>query len=150
MYLSHGITNLHSFDAVKQTLVSIPVLIPPDYTKYFLLYLVITESTLGIFLVQEDDSSHEHDIYYISNGLASQKFIYSRVEKLALRAVHVVQRLRHHILPRKMTIVAEKNPMKHILSHWIIEGKYSKWILIFQEFDLEFVNAKAKKSLTFV
>ena len=48
-----------------------------------------------------------------------------------------------------MTIVVEMNPMRHILSHWIIEGKYSKWIVILQEFDLEFINAKAKKSLTF-
>ena len=48
-----------------------------------------------------------------------------------------------------MTIVAEMNPMKHILSRWIIGGEYSKWIVILQEFDLEFVNSKAKKSLTF-
>ena len=49
-----------------------------------------------------------------------------------------------------MTIVAEMNPMRHILSHRIIGGEYSKWIVILQEFDLEFVNAKAKKYLTFV
>ena len=42
------------------------------------------------------------------------------------------------------------NPMRHILSRRIIGSKYSKWIVILQEFDLEFVNAKAKKSLTFV
>ena len=40
-------------------------------------------------------------------------------------------------------------PMRHILSHQIIGGKYSKWIVIFQEFDIEFINTKAKKSLTF-
>ena len=28
-------------------------------------------------------------------------------------------------------------------------GKYNKWIVIFQEFDLEFVLAKSKKSLIF-
>ena len=50
---------------------------------------------------------------------------------------------------RVITIVAEMNPMKHILSHRIIEGKYSKWIVILQEFYIEFVNSKAKKSLTF-
>ena len=41
------------------------------------------------------------------------------------------------------------NPMKHILSHRIIGGNYSKWIVVLQEFDIEFINAKAKKSLTF-
>ena len=48
-----------------------------------------------------------------------------------------------------ITIVAEMNPMKHILSHRIIGGNYSKWIVILQEFEYEFVSTKAKKSLTF-
>ena len=41
------------------------------------------------------------------------------------------------------------NPMRHILSRQIIRGKFSKWIVISQEFDLEFVNPKSKKYLTF-
>ena len=32
----------------------------------------------------------------------------------------------------------------------MIGGKYYKWIVILQEFDLEFVLAKSKKSLIFV
>ena len=45
------------FDAVKQALVSAPLLSPPNYTRYFLLYLAAIESTLGMVFVQEDDSS---------------------------------------------------------------------------------------------
>ena len=32
----------------------------------------------------------------------------------------------------------------------MIGGKYIKWIVIFQEFDLEFVSVKLKKSFIFV
>ena len=32
----------------------------------------------------------------------------------------------------------------------MIGGKYNKWIVILQEFDLEFVSAKSKKSSIFV
>ena len=32
----------------------------------------------------------------------------------------------------------------------MIRGKYNKWIVILQEFDLEFISAKSKKSLIFV
>jgi hypothetical protein len=39
--------------------------------------------------------------------------------------------------------------MQHILTCHIIGGKYSKWIVILQEFDLEFTSAKSKKSLVF-
>jgi hypothetical protein len=40
--------------------------------------------------------------------------------------------------------------MYHILTRQVLGGKYSKWIVILQEFDLEFAKSKAKKSLVFV
>ena len=39
--------------------------------------------------------------------------------------------------------------MKYILSRQLLGGKYSKWIVILQEFDLEFTTTKSKKSLVF-
>jgi len=39
--------------------------------------------------------------------------------------------------------------MQHILMKKVLGGKYSKWIVILQEFDLEFEKAKSKKSLVF-
>ena len=51
-----------SFDALKKALTSTPLLSPPDYSKDFLLYLAIAESTIGMVLVQEDDALVEHVI----------------------------------------------------------------------------------------
>ena len=39
--------------------------------------------------------------------------------------------------------------MRHILSHQVIGGKYSKLIVILQQFDLVFTGAKAKNTLLF-
>ena len=39
--------------------------------------------------------------------------------------------------------------MQHILTHQLLGGKYSKWIVILQEFDLEFDHATSNKSLVF-
>ena len=75
---------------------------------------------------------------------------YSHVEKLALATVHAVQRLRHYILLRQTLGVAHVNPFQFVLTCRMIGGKYNKWIVILQEFDLEFVSAKSKKSLIFV
>eukprot|EP00253_Pinus_taeda_P002468 PITA_02468 len=62
---------------------------------------------------------------------------YSYVEKLALVAVQVIERFRHYVLFRKTTILSDCNPMTYILSRQLLGGKYSKWIAILQEFDLE-------------
>lgn len=39
--------------------------------------------------------------------------------------------------------------MTYILTRQFLGGKYSKWIVMFQEFDLVFTIAKSKKSLVF-
>jgi hypothetical protein len=101
-------------------------------------------------LIQEDDNHDEHVIYYLSRNLSSTEVKYQHVEKLALAAVQAVQCFRHYILSRKTTVISHCNPMQHILTRQLLGGKYSKWIIILQEFDLEFDRATSKKSLVFI
>jgi hypothetical protein len=99
-----------SFDALKHALTTAPLLWPPNYNKDFLLYLAAAESTIGMVLVQEDDSFSEYVIYYLSWGLVGLELNYSHIEKLALAAVHAVQWFRHYVLFRKTTVIAVVNP----------------------------------------
>ena len=46
-------------------------------------------------------------------------------------------------------VIADVNPFQYVLTKRIIGGKYNKWILILQEFDLDFASVKSKKSLVF-
>jgi hypothetical protein len=68
-----------SFDALKHVLTTAPLLRPPNYNKYFLLYLATAESTIGMFLVQEDDSFSEYVIYYLSRGLIGPELNYTHL-----------------------------------------------------------------------
>jgi hypothetical protein len=54
-----------------------------------------------------------------------------------------------YILLHKTMVISNCNPMQHILTCQLLGGKYSKWIVILQDFDLEFERAKSKKSLVF-
>jgi hypothetical protein len=54
-----------SFEALKLTLTYTPLLWPPNYNKKSLLYLVVVELTIGMFLVQEDDFLLECVIDYL-------------------------------------------------------------------------------------
>lgn len=75
---------------------------------------------------------------------------YTHVEKLDLVIVQAVQRFRHYSLLRKTMVVYDCNPMTYILSEQLLGGKYYKWIVILQEFDLNFIKSKSKKSLVFI
>ena len=55
-----------SFDALKRALASTRILSPPDYSREFLIYVVVSQETIGMVLVQEDEELQEHVIYYIS------------------------------------------------------------------------------------
>ena len=46
-------------------------------------------------------------------------------------------------------MVEDVNMFQYVLSRCIIEGKFNKWIVILQEFDLDFQSAKYKISLVF-
>ena len=138
-----------SFDALKHALTHAPLLHPPNYNQDYFLYLAASHSTIGMVLVQEDEFGVEHVIYYLSRTLNPTELKYSHVEKLALAAVQAVQRFRHYILLRKTTVISDCNPMIYILTRQLLGGKYSKWIVILQEFDLEFEKSKSKKSLVF-
>jgi hypothetical protein len=137
-----------SFDALKHALTTAPLLRPPNYNKDFLLYLAAAESTIGMVLVQEDDLFSEYMIYYLSRGLVGPELNYSHIKKLALAAVHVVQRFCHYVLFRKTIVIVVVNPFQYMLTRRVIGGKISRWIVILQEFDLDFVSAKSKKSLS--
>jgi hypothetical protein len=139
----------NAFKALKLSLTRALLLFPPDYSHDYFLYLAASDYTIGMVLIQEDDANDEHVIYYLSRSLMPTEIKYLHVEKLALAAIQAIQRFRHYILSRKTTVISNCNPMQHILTRQLLGGKYSKWIVILQEFDLEFECAKSKKSLVF-
>ena len=87
--------------------------------------------------------------YYLSQNVIDVELHYSHVEKLALATIHAVQHLRHYIFLHQNLVVAHINPFQFYLTRRMIGRKYNKWIVILQEFDLNFVSAKLKKSLIF-
>jgi hypothetical protein len=122
--------NNNDFEALKLPLTRAPLLFPPNYSHNYFLYLVASEYTIGMVLIQEDDANDKHVIYYLSRSLTPTEIKYLHVEKLALASIQVVQCFRHYILSRKTTVISHYNPMQHILTCQLLGGKYSKWIAI--------------------
>jgi hypothetical protein len=134
----HRKQSLRSFEIVPYTCSTSLPPPPPDYNHDYFLYLAALDYTIAMVLIQENDSHDEHVIYYLSQSLTPTETKYLHVKKLALVSVQAVQRFWHYILSRQTTIISNCNPMQHILTCQLLGGKYSKWIVILQEFDLEF------------
>ena len=100
---------------LSNTLVQASLMYPPNYQNDYFLYIVTTETTIAMVLVQVENGI-EHPIYYFIHNLNDTKVNYSYVEKLALAAVQDVQSFRHYILLQKTTIVSDCNPMTCIIT----------------------------------
>jgi hypothetical protein len=58
-------TTQFSFDSIKHALTNTSILHPPNYMKYYILYLAASTSTIAMVLVQKDDDDTKHVIYYM-------------------------------------------------------------------------------------
>jgi hypothetical protein len=124
-----------------------PLISSPNYNCDYILYISASTVSVAGVLVQIDDDDREHVIYYVSKNLLGPPLKYKQEEKLALAFVLAVQKLRHYILLHTTKVVADSNPMQYLLSRRQINSKFSQWIVILQEYDLEFSTPKSKKSL---
>ena len=66
---------------------------------------------------------------------------------MALVVVFSAQKLCHYIITNHRRVVADSNPMWYLLSRYLLQGRMTKWVVILQEFDLEFVSLKSTKAL---
>jgi hypothetical protein len=123
------------------------LIIPPDYDHDYILYFSASTVLVAGVLIQLGDDGREHVIYYISKNLLGPPLKYNHEEKLALLVFLSVHKLLHYILLRTTKVVVDSNPMQYLLSRRQINGKFSRWIVILQEYDLEFATPKRNKSL---
>jgi hypothetical protein len=135
------------FDDLKMALSNAPLISSPDYNRDYILYISASTVSVAGVLIQIGDDDREHVIYYISKNLSGPPLKYNHEEKLALAVVLAVQKLRHYILLRTTKVIADSNPMQYLLSRRQINGKFARWIVILQEYDLEFSTPKSKKAL---
>jgi hypothetical protein len=124
-----------------------PLISSPDYNHDYILYISASVVLVAGVLVQIGDDDREHVIYFISKNLSRPPMKYNHEEKLSLAVILVVQKLRHYILLRTTKVIVNSNPMQYLLKHRQINGKFSRWIVILQEYDLEFSTPKRKKAL---
>jgi hypothetical protein len=124
-----------------------PLISAPNYNRDYILYISASVVSVAGVLIQIGDDDDENVIYYVSKNLSGPSLKYKVEEKLSLVVVLAVQKLRHYILLHMTKVVVDSNPMQYLLSRRQINGKFARWIVILQDYDLEFSTPKSKKSL---
>src|ERR1043165_9347489 len=135
-----------AFEEIKEYLLSPPILQPPRIGKPLLLYLSVTEESMGAMLAQEaEDKKVENAVYYLSKRMLEYEMKYSRTEKLCLALFWACTKLQHYLSSYTTYVIAEMSPLKFLMERPVLDSKMAKWVAVFAAFDLKFINRKAVK-----
>ncbi|KAL5549334.1 hypothetical protein UlMin_004565 [Ulmus minor] len=118
---------------------------PPILGKPLLMYIAVTEKSLGALIAQEKEGV-ERPIYYLSRLTRGAECNYSPIERQCLALVYIAQRLRHYMLAHKTHLVSKSNPLRYMMRNPIPSSRLTRWILALSEFDIQIIPPTTKKS----
>ena len=138
-----------ALNKIKGILGSYPVLVPPDYTKEFRLYVDCSDVGAGAALVQEHDDSIEHPISYYSKKLLQYQRNYSTVEKEALALLLAVKYFDVYLSssPFPIQIFTDHNPLVFVNRMKNDNQRLLRWSLTLQEYNLIITHIKGKDNI---
>ncbi|KAE8706830.1 cytochrome P450 78A7-like [Hibiscus syriacus] len=128
-----------AFEKLKEAMVNEPVLVLPDYTKPFVVFIDASDVAIGGVLMQEG-----HPVAYESRKLNETERRYSVHEKEITTIVHCLRTLRYYLLGSKFVVFMDNVANSYFLTQKKLSPKQARWQEFLAEFDfsLEYKQGK--------
>ena len=94
---------------------------------------------IGAILTQPGDDGMDYPIVYSSIKLNKAECNYSMTEREALGMVFALQKYRHYLLDYPFIFYTDHQVLKYLVNKPLHHGRICRWLLLFQEFEFEFV-----------
>jgi hypothetical protein len=79
-----------SFDTLKQKMVTVPILVFPDWSKEFNVHVDASSITLGAVLAQPGAGDIDHPIAFASSKISTSEMNYTTTEREGLAMVYAL------------------------------------------------------------
>jgi hypothetical protein len=122
-----------SFEALKSSVVSFPVLRNPDFTRKFVLQTDASETGIGAVLSQNFDDG-EHPILFVSRKLLDRERNYPVIQKECLAIVWAVQKLEFYLFGAEFDIETDHRPLQWLDQARESNSRLLRWSLALQPF----------------
>jgi hypothetical protein len=133
------------FEQVNNALTQAPVLISPNYSKYFYLFSFSSKHTIAAVLLQKNNEGYEKPIAFFSKSLRDTALNYNIMEKQDFSLVKAIKDFRVYILHSHTIAYIPNVVVKDILTQDNPNGRRGKWIVIILEYDIEIKPTKLIK-----
>ena len=125
-----------SFDSLKKSLCSEPILKYPDFSKPFILTTDASNKALGAILSQ-GEIGKDLPIAYASRTLSKSENNYSTTELECLAIVYGVKQFRPYLYRRKFIILSDHRPLTWLFNLKDPLSKLARWRIQLEEYDYE-------------
>jgi len=127
---------LSAFHMLKEALITAPVMQTPDWELPFEVMCDASDYTVRAILGQRKDNK-SYAIYYTSRTLDEALVNYATTEKEFLAVVFALEKFRSYLINSKIIVFIDDATLKHLMKKSDSKPWLIRWVLFFQEFDLE-------------
>ena len=132
-----------AFEALKQKLVSTPILALPSMKEPFILYTDASMTAMGAVLAQVQDGQ-ERAICYASKALSKAQMRYSATKPELLAVVNFTRHFRHYLLGRQFRIVTDHSALQWLHNFKDPDALTARWLEKLAAFNYEVVHRPGK------
>src|SRR5579871_6098029 len=126
-----------AFELLKQKLCTAPILVQPNFSKPFILYMDISKLGLDAILLQINDDKKEHIICYTSKGLHVSEENYDTMKLECLAIYWTIKYFRQYLYGKYFKLVMDHNALIRLFNSPQPSGLMARWITFLSEFDFE-------------
>lgn len=132
-----------AFESIKEAIAQAPILIIPDFKKYFIIYCYASKHTMSGILLQKNEDNEEVPISFLSVPLKKHELKYSLMEKQANAVMKAIKQFRYYILHSHVVVYVLHFIVNNILTQQDIGmNNRASWVSNIQEFNLDIKPTK--------
>lgn len=128
-----------SLDILKENMVTVPILVFPNWKVSFHVHVDASSIALGVILAQPREGGLDHLIAFANMKLSLVEHNYTMTEREGLAMVYALQKFRHYLLGAHFKMFTNHSMLKYLVNKTVLGGKIYRWLLLFQEYDFEII-----------
>ena len=138
-----------AFERIKSVLLLAPVLVAPNFSAPFKLFVDACDIGVGGVLLQEDLQGIDHPVCYFSKKFDAHQCNYSTCEKETLALLLSLQHFDIYLRPTvaPVQVFTDHNPLVFINKMRNSNQRLLRWSLTLQEYDLEICHVKGRDNV---